>query len=886
MVVKSGAWEGSPPASCEPWVAGIARFRIALCLFVSSLCSLSWAADLLELQGENVSLVLDRAERGAVVSFKSADGIEMASFQKEAHLFELSFSKTGEKAGNLVYAKSHETLSFKCDLKKDGQDQLATLVYEGFKNMPARVVCTASVRPEDPMVRWGISVEVPQGWVLEYVQYPRLMLSSPLGTGGDDDAAVLGATKGGIIRPASMTVGDRVSIAQPGTMAAQFGCYYDDRAGFYTAAEDDRGYPKNLILSRRKEGVEICWHRACFDKGSVTQDYEVVTGTFVGSEGAPADWRDAADIYKKWAKSRSWCATPFAQRKDLPGWLKDGPAMVRFGRHWLAEPERIERWVIEYWKKQFPATPLITAYWGWEKHGSWVTPDYFPVYPSDEAFTKLVANTRKLGCHAFPWPSGYHWTLTYNKQADDSFEWDDCERFDRIGRAHAVHNRDGSMYVRAPSWLRGGNTACMCGGDPWTRNWWNADICVPLVKRGCEIIQIDQVVGGRFPACYTAAHSHPLGPGVWMTEVFADQLRSMREAMSAIESDAVVCVEEPNEWVNGLVGLQDYRNCESKREWASVFNYIYHEYLPPFQSNPRRGDRVMAAHCLADGQMPHLVPSRQDLADIVLVNGAFEVRSSGGSGLSGWHQVHGYNGVEWRGLALLDTNHAHSGKGSLLLKNRREADIVQISQNVFTEKGVFGSGRKYRLSAWLKTGMIQQENGINFGLFAPGLKSLGGGRLVFPEAVAGWQRVFADFEIPDGCEMMRIMIHVNGMAEAWVDDMMLEETLPGGETKEVRYTGESSETKFMRSWVELYHGKGHLWLQSGQMLHPPPLICGNISYRDRQVPAVFHNAFLAADGREAVVLANATHDPQKVVLFWQGKQMSLTVESDSALFVE
>ena len=44
-----------------------------------------------------------------------------------------------------------------------------------------------------------------------------------------------------------------------------------------------------------------------------------------------------------------------------------------------------------YWKKQFPDAPLITAYWGWEKIANWVTPDYFPLFPSDDQFTKLVA---------------------------------------------------------------------------------------------------------------------------------------------------------------------------------------------------------------------------------------------------------------------------------------------------------------------------------------------------------------------------------------------------------------------------------------------------------------------------------------------------------------
>ncbi len=877
----------SPIDNCLEGEIIMKKIHCLLLGLIISLCSFAWAdSDMVELRGAKVALKFSRAELGAVVSLRSAEGIELAAPGKAEPLFELCFSKAGEKDAKPYYVNSRGALAFQCAQESREGDQRATLSYEGFKDIPARVLCTARIQPEDGLVRWGIVVEVPQGWVLESVQYPCIRLASPLGSGGDDDAAVLGSTKGGIIRPAAMKTGATVNISQPGSMAAQFGCYYDDRAGFYTAAEDDRGYPKNLILARREEGVQIRWHRSMLATGTVTQDYEVVTGTFSGAHGEPADWRDAADIYKRWATTRAWCATPFAERKDLPEWLKQGPAMVRFGRHWLAEPERIERWVTEYWKKHFPAAPLITAYWGWEKHDSWVTPDYFPVYPSDEAFTALVDKTRKLGCHAFPWPSGYHWTLTYQKQSDGSFVWDDRERFDRIGRAHAVHNRDGSLYVRVPSWLQGGETACLCGGDPWTRNWWNEEICVPLVKRGCEMIQIDQVVGGRFPACYVAEHPHPPGPGAWMTDVFADQLRTMLAAMRAIEPEAVVCVEEPNEWFNGLVGLQDYRNCEVKSEWASVFNYIYHEYLPPFQSNPQRGDRVMAAHCLADGQMPHLVPSGQDLAEVVLANGGFEARTPGGNALAGWDQVPGYNGEIWSGQALSEREQIHGGQGALLLKNQSAADTVQLSQNLSTEKGSFEVGRQYRLSAWLKVETMAQENGINFGLFAPGLKSLGGGRLLFPAPGSGWQMVSADFKVPEGCEMMRIMIHVKGMAEARVDDMTLEEVLPGGETKELRYTGESSETSFMKQWVTLYHGRGRPWLQNGRLLHPPRLICKTLNYREREVPVVSHNAFRAADGREAVVLANATHEPQSVTLYRKGVPTEITVAADSAVLLE
>lgn len=824
------------------------------------------------------------------MSLKTAAGVELVNLQKAPRLFTLTFSQKAEIPSEKVFLSSGEAATFNAVVQNEAGGRIATLTYEGFAKGVARVVCSARVKPGDPMMRWGISVQMQDGYVLEAVQYPCVVLSAPIGASMDDDAAVLGSSKGGVIRkPGAMKAGSSVSITQPGNMAAQFGCYYDARAGFYTAAENGKGHPNGLILTRAGSGVEFSWYRPCFATGTVTQDYDVVMSTFSGEAGEPADWRDAADLYKAWALTQPWCATPFAQRSDLPAWLKDGPAMVRFGRDWLAEPARIERWLTEYWKKHFPEMPLITAYWGWEKIASWVTPAYFPLFPSDEQFTRLVANTRKLGCHAFPWPSGYHWTLTFNKRADSSFEWDDRKRFDEVARPHAVHDRDGKLYNRVPSWLKGGNTACMCGGDPWTRRWWNEDICVPLAKRGCELIQVDQVVGGSWPPCYASAHPHPAGRGPWMTEVFAEQLRTMLTTMRAAEPDAVVCFEEPNEWFNHLVGLQDYRNCESPHEWASVFNYLYHEYLPPFQSNPHGNDRVMFAHCLADGQMPHLVPSGRDLAEAVLVNGSFEPRTgvAGSNALDGWDHLRGYQGKIWNGQAFGDTDEKHGGSSSLRLENVNHTDIVQVSQNVTVDDGGFPAGGRYRLSAWLKTERMAQPNGVNFGVFASELKSTGhGGSLKFPAAGAGWTRVSADFTVPAGAETMRIMIHLNGEAKAWVDDMTLEEVLPDGGLKKVEYSGSSSDSRFMQRWVALYHGEGRPWLQNGRLLHPPKLECAMITYRNRPTPAVFHNAFRAPDGKTAVVLANATREPQSVKLSWQGKTLPLTLDADGVMLVK
>jgi hypothetical protein len=863
----------------------------------------SWAAETgprWELRNERVTLALGQAERGGVISLRPKDGDELIAAQKSPLLFALTLSKKATTPGERFTLTSREAAKFAAEVHHEGDLQRATLQYAGFGTWPIQVTCTATVTATDPMVRWRIAVQLPADLVLETVRFPIITLKAPLSAETTDDALVLGSTKGGIVRrPSTQKPGTAYTIGQPGNMAAQFGCYYAGPTGFFTAALDAKGYPKNLSATRVAAGVEFSWQQSMFASGTVTQDYDLALTTFSGTAGAPADWRDAADLYKAWALQQPWCATTYDRRTDLPPWLQQGPAMVRFGRDWLADPAQIDRWMAEFYQKHFPGVPLITAFWGWEKHGNWVTPDYFPVFPSDEEFKRLVARLRAQGAHAFPWPSGYHWTLTFRKQGDGGFAWDDRTRFATVARAHAVQTRAGQPYLRTPSWLAGGDTACLCGGDPWTHRWWNEDICVPLAERGCELIQVDQVVGGNFPPCYDPAHPHAPGPGRWQTEAFARQLQTMHAAMRRIQPDAVVCFEEPNEWFNHLVGLQDYRDCETPHEWASVFNYLYHEFLPPFQSNPRGDDLVMLAHCLVDGQMPHLVPSARDLSEPLPLNGGFEPRGQQRPALTGWEPVSSYQGVDWTGVATSDQTEKHGGEASLRLENAQPSDIVQISQNVAISTAARDPRKRYRLSGWLKTDHMAKPNAIMFGLFGPGMKSLGqGGRLPFPAAGTGWQLATTDFTIPPEADTLRIMVHVTGPARAWVDDLALEEIGPDGHASPARFPANSLPAQLMHRWVTLYHGEGRPWLQFGRLLHPPRLTCATTVYpalsrkaekfvrTERTMPAVLHNAFRSPAGIEAVVLANTTREMQTVALEWHGQKISLTLQPAEARIVK
>lgn len=860
------------------------RHILCLCAFALLTClpaSAQTTADRLLLRNDRLTLTLGRPEKGAIVSLTDTSAQrELIAPQAAPRLFTLTFSEAADPARKQTAVSSSDAGTFTADLETTGSRQIATLRYGDLGGRGLEATATATVAAGDPYVRWRLSVRIPPALVLERVDFPQLVLRAPLAEGTPGEAAVLGATKGGVYpQPSQWKPGTGVWLGMPGNLTAQFTCCYDATGGFLTACHDSRGYPKTIGLRRGPEGLELNWTRAGYTATAWAQDYDVVQTVFRSPDPSrPTDWRDAADLYKQWAVKQPWCALTYAQRPDIPAWLKDGPAMVRFNRSWLTEPDRIKQWLDQYWAKYFPGRPpLILAYWGWEKVDTWITPDYFPVFPSDEQFAALQEFSRPRQAHAFFWPSGYHYTLTYNKRADGSFAWDDRERFTREAAPHAVVTRDGKVYDQPRSWLRGGTTSCLCPGDPWTIDWLN-HTAVESVKRGVDIVQVDQVVGGGFPACYSTHHLHPPGPGLWQTEVFRRQLQTMLAAMRKVEPQAVVCFEEPNELFLQQVALQDYRDWETvgragpPTQPASVFNYLYHEYLPTFQSNPRDGNLLMAAYCLVNGQIPHFVPSVRCGADRAPYNGSFEAWT--GDVPTAWDKVPGWQSRSFDGRCFRDDQVTHSGQSALRLENQAAGEIVQVSQNVPVGRPL-EAGKRYRLRGWLKTDHLARPSSVGFALLTADLRSAGpGGSLPFP-APGDWTLAQSDFTVPEGADFLRIMIHIESPAKVWVDDLELQELPPTGEPRTVTWPDKPFDHDLMKQWADLFRGPGRPYLLLGTMLHPPPLEVPTTQAQGLTWPAILHNAYRAPDRSEAVIMVNITDQPQTAKLTWRGRVQEL-----------
>jgi len=839
-------------------------------------------SDRVVLSTDRLTVELDRTRHGAIVSLiDTATGTQFVNDDIPADLFVIEWTRPGDKSGEREHLASHDAEQIEWESHADR----LTAVFRQLGGQDVTVTCTAARAVNQGEVRWNLSVRGTAPITVENIHFPMLALRAPLEDTGKSDAVVAGYTKGGVFHePVQWSVGQGLWLAQPGPLAAQFGCYYSPRSGLLTYTRDARGYPKVFNCQRTREGLTWSWIRRCFHPldAPLELGYEISMTTFTApSLGDATDWRDAADICKTWALEQPWCAVPYAQRTDIPNWMKAGPSMIRFHRQWLGTPERVEHWLHDYWQKHFPATPLIVALWGWERVGSWISPKYFPPYPSEADFTRTIGAIQQAGGHAFPWPSGYYWNVEYQAHADGTFAWQDWEDFNATGLPHALLQRDGTPLVRKLSWLDGGRNAVLCRGDAWTRQWFNRTADT-LMQLGCDMLQVDQVVGGEAPGegnCFSTEHGHPPGPGVWDTEAFTAQLQSLAAECRRTQPEAVLAIEEPQELFNHLIGVQDYRDAQSERwpnlpgvTYASIFGYLYHEFLPVFQSNPQAGDLASLAYCAVTGQIPHWVPHWPVHPSPTLSNGSFEEWTAAAP--ADWDRVTGWQETTYNGKAFRDEVVIAEGTASVRLENQLDADIVQVSQNVPVGAGRLQIGHTYRLRACVKVGQLARPNAIGLAALTPDLVAKGAWHISLP-APGEWTERSVEFTMPPESTFLRIMLHVAGPCQLWIDNVRLESQVDG-RWQPLMQPGLPPEHALIAQWVELFHGQGRPFLLLGTMLHPPQLIAP-APEPDRRSPfsSIMLNAYRAPDGSEAVIVANATDKTQQVQFRWHDTTQTL-----------
>jgi len=857
---------------------------------VACCCSVA-GARASEVSSTTLTAVFDDADKGRLVHLVDRRGQDYLSARNaDFPLWQVEACKAG--------AFTKKTIVCAKQAKRYAAHAVANgieLVWEDVGEAVEKAVATFLAKPGDPAIRCRITVTPKPGWALVETQFPRAGLNECLGTTPTDDAIVMGTGHGGLVRypmnPAREYWRSRHIGHSPGNLIAQFGSFFDDRGGLYTMAEDADGNEKELLMDRwwRKERLDgsyyggeflFRWSRFEYSETSDSQPYDILLRAFENPEGEATTWYEAADLYKSWAQKQFWCRKTFLEKTDfLPPWTRDAPVVMEFNRAWFDNPRFLKKWLDEYWTKKFPDTPLVCILIGWEHHGDWITTEYFPVYPSEEAFAEMMGWVKAAGGHFWPWPGGHHWNVQVGKKSDGTFRFDFSKDFWERAAQHAILDPDGSVRLDKPGWLGGGTTATMCPGDPWTIDWWNRDIACELVKRGADLVQADQDVGARVRTCWSTKHGHKPGPGRWLLHAQRHQFETMLAEMRKINPGAMFSFEEMHEYFTDIYAFADYRICRwPGPEWASVYNYLYHEYTPPFQSGSEQYTRwFWRAFCAADGQMPRL-PIEIDYYDndpaSLFQNGGFEDIALNG-GAKFWEKPETHDIVEGDGMP----------EGRKVMRVTAHGKRSQIARSIpcgrFWQKGT-----TYRVSCWLKGEKGKQaQNALNVSAIAlvdGKYKGFGGCSLRAPEIGGGWKRVSKEFTIAPGATSLRFMLDAYNDTSFLADGIVFEEKQPDGSFVPVvaRNGGEFKKIlDFTEEWIRIYRGVGRKWLAHGRQLHPPKIECDLVTYKENfrgtqianDKPVVFGTAWEAADGTRALMFANATDHPQTAAYRWNGK---------------
>lgn len=864
---------------------------ILLCLATSSFAGLAVSAATVENDNLSITFAENDLGKGRVLQITAKKtgqafiGAPRALWQIECRRLD-DFSK--KKTVTAMAAKSVTLHRIAHGL---------AIEYRDIGDCVAEMICRITAEPGDGLVRWRFAATPKAGWAIYETDYPSVYLTPSIGESAEDDCVVTGDAKGGVVRypmdPKREYWKHRHYSTNPGHLTSTFGAFYDGQGGLYTDVVDEEGCFKGLLMDRwwrsqrpdgtfREGDFLLEWRHFEFSSTTYEPSYDVVMRSFTGANGQPVDWRDAADIYRERTKDCFWNRVRMIDRPDIPDWAKDGPFQMKFNRSWFRHPGLVERWTKEYLAKRFPGVPFVAEVEGWEHHGDWITPEYFPCYPSDADFSALCRTLRNVNGHVWAWPGGHHWNVRVGKNADDTYRLDYSDLFEREVKPHVCVDPDGTPHLDSLSWLGGGESATLCPATVYGRDWWNDYVACGLVTRGVGLVQADQDVCAQVRDCWSRTHGHAPGAGRWMYKALRHQFESQLAKTRKIDPWAQFSFEEPNEMYNDILCFQDYRNCRFfGSEWASVFNYLHHEHVTPYQPGSEFYSKwYWVAHSAADGQMPRLPEKPEYYFPMPVVsNGGFEEPQLGLAGFNDWH------GTRYGQTVV--TNDCTEGRYSLGLVTTEALPKITVGRTL--PVGVI-KGSACKVTLQMKS---LKANGDNRGalrvLNAADRTELA--RIEPSRTTDTWELREATFAVPTGMKQLRLeFVATDGVAYR-ADDVKLFEKGADGAFSEVRIQYGAEVRAFAERWIDTYHANAK-WLQHGRHVRPPKIICERLPYTEkfrgteteRVMPSVFVGAFRSADGEEAIFTVNATDREQRFTLEWKGATLERTLPAHGLAF--
>lgn len=466
---------------------------------------------------------------------------------------------------------------------------------------PLEVTCRATTTTDSPEIRWRINLNNGSRFPLTAAEFPRVQLTAQLGKEAKDDAIVYPSMEGVLLTNPAQRFRDQHEhrTSYPGKMSAQFMYFFDPQGGFYVAAEDGIGYRKDLVVARRDKSLELTvthrFPRELEEKSST--EYDVVWTTAGGS------WQSGASLYRDWAERQSWCSKKLVDR-DVPPWLLKTNVFLNFSVRapGVFSPADAAKKTFARYRDLFGA-PLVATAFSWERHGSWIGPEYFPPFGGEAYYQDLAADFAQHGDHLQVYLSGFRWGVRkpVSERRDQPrrySDYDGTKLWEEQGREATAITAQGDYEFNQPPWA---DNYTLCAGSDKAQELL-ADGFRQAFAMGITGVDLDQNIGADAAVCFSTEHGHPPGTGLWQHQAMASFLDSVRRQAKADAPDRYVGVEEPCEayipWLDVYHGraFTDTRWPVTGPGCVSIplYVYLYHEYQIGYAGWIDRGFSPMA----------------------------------------------------------------------------------------------------------------------------------------------------------------------------------------------------------------------------------------------------------------------------------------------------
>lgn len=382
------------------------------------------------------------------------------------------------------------------------------------RNSSYKVFVDVSLDSDLP--KWSISADLPGGWTVTDVEFPRISVPRL------DGAKVI--VSAGYGAEYDIPVGGSIDSRYPSvTGGMQLMMVHNADGTLYYAADDKSGCGKTFRVSGTASSITFDQIvPASYAWTSPDGHFNLPWCTTLAYSSD--SWEDTVlKWYRPFTFETQWGRRTISERPTVE-WVRDADIWIRPKNVF---PEVVDglRKAVEYYGE---GTAVHWYHWHSIPYDT-MYPEYFP---ARDGFAELVKEIQSKGAHITPYTNGRLWD-----PSNDSYKA-------LRGDLASCRKKDGSLYTELYPTSKVINTVT-CPGSPI----WQDVVCdfaaEVLNELGTDGLYIDQIGAAASEPCYATNHDHAPGGGCWWPESYRKIITRLREGV--FDSAHAITTEENGE---------------------------------------------------------------------------------------------------------------------------------------------------------------------------------------------------------------------------------------------------------------------------------------------------------------------------------------------------